>query len=223
MDSRYHFVTRWRLVGTVSEVHKVLGDPLQLVRWWPAVYLDVQQTKPGDASGLGREFSLYTKGFLPYTLRWDFTATRVTPTGFSLSARGDFIGEGVWSFEQDGPYVNVVYDWQVEARKPLLRAFSFALKPIFSLNHEWAMRKGEQSLRLELARQRAGSADERAAIPAPPGPTPTASGPLLLGLLAAVAALGGLSFVVYRTCRACRACRTGRAAESGCAGAAGPA
>lgn len=204
MNNRYHFVTRWRLLGTVSEVHKVLGDPLQLVRWWPAVYLDVQQTKPGDASGLGREFSLYTKGFLPYTLRWDFTSTGVTPTGFSLSARGDFVGQGQWSFEQDGSYVNLVYDWQVEARKPLLRALSFALKPIFSLNHEWAMRQGEQSLQLELARLRAGSDAERAAIPAPPGPTTLTGAQLVLGLLGAAAALGGLS------------CALGRAAKSGC-------
>lgn len=204
MNNRYHFVTRWRLLGTVSEVHKVLGDPLQLVRWWPAVYLDVQQTRPGDASGLGREFSLYTKGFLPYTLRWDFTSTRVTPTGFSLSARGDFVGQGQWSFEQDGSYVNLVYDWQVEARKPLLRALSFALKPIFSLNHEWAMRKGEQSLQLELARLRARSDAERAAIPAPPGPTTLTGAQLVLGLLGAAAALGGLS------------CARGRATKSGC-------
>lgn len=198
MHNRYHFVTRWRLEGTVAQVHKVLGDPLQLTRWWPAVYLDVQQTKPGDATGLGREFSLYTKGFLPYTLRWDFTATRVTPTGFSLTARGDFVGEGVWTFTQDGPYVDLVYDWQVEARKPLLRALSFALKPIFSRNHEWAMRKGEQSLRLELARLRAGSEAERAAVPAPPGPTTTSSVPLALGLLAATAVLGGLTLLVCR-------------------------
>lgn len=198
MNNRYHFVTRWRLEGTVAQVHKVLGDPLQLTRWWPAVYLDVQQTKPGDATGLGREFSLYTKGFLPYTLRWDFTATRVTPTGFSLTARGDFVGEGVWTFTQDGPYVDLVYDWQVEARKPLLRAFSFALKPIFSRNHEWAMRKGEQSLRLELARLRAGSEAERAAVPAPPGPTTTSSVPLILGLLATTAVLGGLTFLICR-------------------------
>ena len=208
MNNRYHFVTRWRLLGTVSEVHKVLGDPLQLVRWWPAVYLDVQQTKPGDATGLGREFSLYTKGFLPYTLRWDFTATRVTPTGFSLTARGDFVGEGVWTFTQDGAYVDIVYDWQVVARKPLLRALSFALKPIFSLNHEWAMRKGEQSLRLELARQLARSEAERAAIPPPPGPTTTSSVPLILGLLAATAVLSGLSLVVCRAARSAAGCRS---------------
>lgn len=210
MNNRYHFVTRWRLEGTVAQVHKVLGDPLQLVRWWPAVYLDVQQNKPGDATGLGREFSLYTKGFLPYTLRWDFTATRVTPTGFSLTARGDFVGEGVWTFTQDGAYVDIVYDWQVVARKPLLRALSFALKPIFSLNHEWAMRKGEQSLRLELARQRARSEAERAAIPPPPGPTTTSSVPLILGLLTATAVLAGLSLLV---CHAARSAAGGRSRD----------
>jgi len=43
--------------------------------------------------------------------------------------------------------------WKIRADKPLLRDFSFLMKPLFSANHHWAMRKGEESLRLELARR----------------------------------------------------------------------
>lgn len=201
MFNDYHFVTRWRVEGTVAQVHDILSDPLQLVRWWPAVYLDVQQTSPGDVQGIGRTFSLYTKGFLPYTLRWELTATGSSPSGLCLSAGGDFVGQGVWTFEQDGPFVNLVYDWQVVASKPLLRLFSFALKPIFAKNHEWAMRMGEQSLRLELARRNAKTPEERAAVPPPPGPTTTSSLPLLLGFAAAITVCGGAALLLRQTMR----------------------
>ena len=48
---------------------------------------------------------------------------------------------------------------------------SSLFRPIFGANHRWAMARGEQSLELELRRPRAANAAERAAVPAPPGPT----------------------------------------------------
>lgn len=168
----YHFITHWRLVGTVEEVSEILGDPLGLARWWPAVYLDVRVLEPGDERGVGRRVALYTKGWLPYTLRWQFVVTDVRyPHGFSLEAEGDFVGRGIWTFAQGGPWVALTYDWLIRADKPLLRDASFLMKPIFAANHRWAMTRGEESLRLELARRHARTPEERARIPAPPGPT----------------------------------------------------
>jgi hypothetical protein len=167
----YHFITHWRAESTIEEVSDILSDPLDLIRWWPSVYLDVKVLEPGDAHGLGRVVSLYTKGWLPYRLRWTFRVTEVRKDGFTLVAWGDFDGRGIWTFEQDGPWVNITYDWKIKAEKPLLRYFSFIMKPIFSANHRWAMAKGEESLKLELARRHATSAEELACIPAPPPPT----------------------------------------------------
>ena len=146
----YHFTTHWRVKSTVDEVSKILGDPLALRRWWPSVYLDVKVVEPGEESGLGRVVSLYTKGWLPYTLRWDFRVTEVRKDGFTLVAWGDFDGRGIWTFQQDGPWVNIIYDWKINAEKPLLRHFSFIMKPIFSANHHWAMAKGEESLKTAI-------------------------------------------------------------------------
>ena len=67
----------------------------------------------------------------------------------------------------------MVYDWRIHAEKPLLRTFSFMLKPIFSANHHWAMRMGEQSLKLELARRHARTAEERARVPPTEPPDPS--------------------------------------------------
>ncbi len=167
----YQFVTHWRVQSSIEEVSQILSNALDLPRWWPAVYLDVQQIEPGDEQGLGRVFGLYTKGWLPYTLRWQFRVTENRwPHGFSLQAWGDFVGQGIWTLAQAGDWVNITYDWRIRADKPLLKTLSFILKPIFSANHHWAMRQGEKSLRLEVARRRAA---DPAAVPPPPGPTRT--------------------------------------------------
>ena len=170
--NEYHFVTRWRIAGTLAEIGAILEDAAGLARWWPSVYLGVDVTEPGDARGVGRLVSLYTKGWLPYTLRWHFRITEVRDDGFALEAHGDFEGRGVWTFAPVGGEVDVVYDWRILAEKPLLRNFSFVMKPLFAANHRWAMRMGEASLKLELARRHARTPEERAAVPPPPPPTP---------------------------------------------------
>src|SRR5256885_9468776 len=194
----YHFITHWRVQGTVKEVTEIIDDAADLVRWWPSVYLGVEVLKPGDANGLGKEVALYTKGWLPYTLRWQFRVTEVRPDGFTLVAWGDFDGRGIWTFEQDGEWVNVIYDWKIKAEKPLLRYFSIIMKPIFSANHHWAMAKGEESLKLELARLHAASKDELVRIPAPPQPTIRSTAPLLLGTTAMLIIAGILFYFVVR-------------------------
>ena len=168
----YHFITHWRVQSSVEEVMTILADPLDLVRWWPSVYLEAHELQQGGADGVGREISLYTKGWLPYTLRWQFRITEVNlPAGFTLEAHGDFEGRGIWTFAQDGAFVDLTYDWLITAEKPILKYFSFVMKPVFAANHQWAMRMGEESLKLELARRHAATPDERARVPAPPGPT----------------------------------------------------
>jgi hypothetical protein len=185
----YHFVTTWRVEGSVDEVAQILADVTALTRWWPAVYLEVRELAPGAPDGVGKVVDLFTKGWLPYTLRWRFTVTEVAyARRVVLEAEGDFAGRGIWLLAQEGPTAVVVYDWRIRADKPLLRRMSALLKPVFAANHRWAMAMGERSLRLELARRRATTPEARARIPPPPGPT-TAS-PLPLAAAAAAATLG---------------------------------
>lgn len=194
----YHFITNWWVKGTVQEVADIIGNADDLVRWWPSVYLEVRTLKKGDERGLGKVVDLYTKGWLPYTLRWHFTVTDVRADGFTLEAHGDFEGRGIWTFKQEGEWVSIVYDWKILAEKPLLRYFSFVMKPLFSGNHRWAMERGEESLKLELARRHADTPEERALVPSPPPPTTTSSIPLMAGMVAIVALLVGASYSVVR-------------------------
>jgi len=174
-EATYCFISKWRVKSTKEEVYDVLGDANGLARWWPSVYLDVKVIKPGDALGVGKIVELYTKGWLPYTLRWSFEVVAVDkPNGFTIVPYGDFEGRGIWTFEQDKndpSYCNIVYDWKIKAVKPLLRKLTFLIRPIFSANHLWAMKKGEQSLRLELQRREAQRNGVELIIPKPPQPT----------------------------------------------------
>src|SRR5476649_250937 len=94
----YQFVTTWAVAGTCEHVSAVLGNPIDLPRWWPMVYLDVVELRPPDAAGLGRRVRLVTKGKLPYKIRWEFEVVASRPPyGFTIAANGDFEGTGVWS------------------------------------------------------------------------------------------------------------------------------
>ncbi len=159
--------------ATCEEVYRTLEDVDGLARWWPSVYLDVRVLEKGQPGGVGKVVELFTKGWLPYTLRWKFRVMETNfPTGFSISAIGDFVGQGVWTFRDAGEgQCEVTYDWKISAEKPLLKLLTPLLRPIFSANHHWAMRKGEESLRLELLRRKAKTEEKRAAVPSAPGPT----------------------------------------------------
>jgi hypothetical protein len=143
-----------------------------------------------------------TKGFLPYTLRWEFIVTESRyPSRFALDASGDFVGRGAWTIEQDGSYVHATYDWRIRAEKPLLQALAPLLRPLLEANHRWAMRQGEESLKLELRRRRAASSEARRSIQPPPGPVTYGGVALLAG--AAILA-GGLAYAAVRVLRSSR-------------------
>ena len=168
----YHFVDRWRVEADCRAVADIIEDALSLPRWWGSVYFDVKEIEPGGERGIGKLFSVRAGGWLPYTLKINFrTVESRYPNGFTMDATGDLEGKGIWTFEPDGPFVNVTYDWTIRANKPVIEKFSFFLKPIFRSNHNWTMRRGEESLKLELLRRRAKSPEDLARIPPPPRPS----------------------------------------------------
>jgi hypothetical protein len=151
----YNFITRWRVRAAVLEVFDILFHALDYPRWWPEVYLAVEEVAPPGPDGLGAAARVTTRGWLPYILHW--TARVIEshpPQGFTIQATGDFVGCGRWSFEQVGDEVAIAFCWRIAAEKPLLRRLSWLLKPLFSWNHRWAMARGEEALRREVLRRR---------------------------------------------------------------------
>jgi hypothetical protein len=166
-STKYNFLTIWKVQASCEEIYKLLEDVESLTEWWPSVYLDLMVREKGQPGGIGKLVELYTKGWLPYALRWKFRVTQTNfPSGFALEALGDFVGTGIWNFCQEGEYCVISYDWRISAEKPLLKKFSWILKPVFAANHHWAMRKGLESLLLELRRRRG-----ELSVPPPPKPT----------------------------------------------------
>lgn len=191
--NEYHFVTTWRVQGTTGEVADVLRDPLDLARWWPAVYLAVHEIEPPDEQGLNQRVRLHTKGWLPYTLRWDLRVTSSRyPEHFAIEATGDFVGRGVWTITQDEGFVNATYDWRIRAEKPLLKLLEPVMRPVLEANHRWAMKQGEESLKLELLRRRTTTPDGYRGVPPPPGPIDYAAVGIVAGAGVLAAALGYL-------------------------------
>jgi hypothetical protein len=168
----YHFIDRWRVAGNVKEVADIIEDALSLSAWWPSVYFAVKEREPGGEGGVGKLISLRAGGWLPYTLRINFRTTESRyQHGFTVEATGDLEGKGIWAFPQDGSFVNITYDWTIRVNKPIIDKLSFLLKPIFRSNHNWAMKRGQESLKLELLRRRARTKGEAAIVPAPPRPS----------------------------------------------------
>jgi len=168
----YHFIDCWRVEGNVNEVADIIEDAVSLSAWWPSVYFEVKELEPCGEGGVGKLIRLRAGGWLPYTLRINFrTVASRYPNGFTMDATGDLEGKGIWAFQQEGRFVNVTYDWTIRANKPIIDKLSFLLKPIFRSNHNWTMKRGEESLQLELLRRRALTKEEAAGVPPPPLPS----------------------------------------------------
>mgnify|MGYP002382452613 CR=1 FL=1 len=75
----------------------------------------------GDETGVGSVVRLTSKGWLPYILTWHATTLeKVFPKRIVLNAAGDFEGQGTWTFRPDGSFVDMRYEWDIVADKPLL-------------------------------------------------------------------------------------------------------
>jgi uncharacterized protein YndB with AHSA1/START domain len=191
---QHELVTRWEVEATPDEVFSILEDATSLPRWWPSVYQEVTEVDGGGPDGVGRVLSFVTKGWLPFTTSWSARLANVQrPSTIELDAFGDFEGRSVWTLEASGSTCVVTHRWSVRAGKPLLETF----RPVVDANHEWAMARGLESLKLELLRRRAESSEQRAKIPAPPPATPRTAMPLLLGAVGLVSAVAGAA-VLWR-------------------------
>jgi hypothetical protein len=171
--NEYHFVTTWRIDAAIAEVADILADPPAMRDWWPSLCTELEEIEAGDAAaGTGRAYRIHAKGWAPYIVRWYFRITENRyPQRFAFDSWGDLVGRGVWTLEHRDGVTFVKHDWKIRGDKRIFRYGSTLLKPLFAANHDWAMRRGEEGLALEIARRRAKSAAERERVARPPEPT----------------------------------------------------
>jgi len=153
----YHFITPWFIPGaTLAQVWPLISDAATFPTWWRSVFLEVtpEPGNPAEAP-IGRRYRYHTKGRLPYHLHWTAEVTAIeAPTMIEIRATGDFNGVGRWILKEHANAVTAQLDWDISADLPLLKVLSPVLKPLFSWNHQWAMKQGEQGLIRHLAHQR---------------------------------------------------------------------
>jgi len=93
------------------------------------------------------------KSALPYRLTFDMTVTRVEPLSLIEStAAGELEGTGLWTLAQEGPAVQVRYDWNVRTTQPWMNALAPVARPLFRWNHDVVMGWGFQGLKSLLRR-----------------------------------------------------------------------
>jgi uncharacterized protein YndB with AHSA1/START domain len=151
----YEIESQWRVLGAIGDVYAVLTDAEALPRWWPAAYSKVAIVAEGDpATGAGQVTDIVTRGVLPYDVTWrlEVLETRA-PDLIRVKASGDVTGLGTWRLNESDGAVELSYLWRVRVGKPWMRTFERLLKPVFTWNHNWVMRRGELGLRAELARR----------------------------------------------------------------------
>ena len=154
----YRFVSEWFVPGaTPEEVYDVIGDTHSYPTWWGDVWLEVEGGEGPPQPG--RRSRVKAKGYLPYKLRWWAEISSADrPRSFSLTAEGDFRGGGTWTFEAVDGGTIARLDWRPVVYKPLVRYLTPVLRPLFSSNHYWTMRRGEEKVAGEVERRRAEAA-----------------------------------------------------------------
>lgn len=147
------FVLRshWTVEASVEAVADIISDVERLPDWWGDVYLGVEVLVTGDARGLGRTVAFHSKGWLPYALHWTGRVTAADPPyRWTIEASGDLVGHGQWTLTQNGPFVEIAYDWTVRIERRWMRLCAPLLRPVFAANHRWAMARGREGLVREL-------------------------------------------------------------------------
>ena len=169
--NEYRIVTCWSLRATMDEVGRIAAEPDRLSQWWPATFLEASRRERDKELAAGSELDFVTKGWLPHTMRFSARVQELSyPGSFRAEVSGDFEGQLLCEMHTDGGLCTIRFEWVVKVHKPMVRALSFLLKPLFYSNHLWVMMRGWRSLHVELARRRCESSGERFTA-LPPQPT----------------------------------------------------
>lgn len=144
MNDEYVFVDEWDVAAPIAAVFDALADATSYPTWWTPVYIDVEAD--GEAR-VGQVSHQHFKGRLPYHLHTTSEITRLDrPTAVGADVSGDLRGRGLWTLTPTDGGTHVRFDWRVFADRPLLRALTPVLRPLFRSNHNWAIARAKAGL-----------------------------------------------------------------------------
>jgi uncharacterized protein YndB with AHSA1/START domain len=139
MAAEYVFVDEWDVDAPQEAVFQALADARTYPTWWTPIYRAVDADGPPRVGCASRQ---KFKANLPYTLSTVSTIVRLdAPREFEVEVVGDLRGHGVWTLSPADGKVHVRFDWRVHADRPLLRTLTPLLRPLFSWNHNVAIKR----------------------------------------------------------------------------------
>ncbi len=141
----YVFVDEWDVAAPAEAVFGALADARTYPDWWQPVYETVEAEGPPAVGQVSRQ---HFKGRLPYHLDTSSKVVRLEPPHVVAGdVEGDLRGSGVWTVTPSGEgTTHVRFDWTVYADKPLLKALTPVLRPLFRWNHNWAIERAKEGL-----------------------------------------------------------------------------
>ena len=143
-SSEYVFVDEWDVDAPPEAVFDALADATTYPKWWRPVYIETTTDGP---PGIGRTSQQHFKGRLPYHLHTTSTITLYErPTAVGADVDGDLRGRGLWTLTPRDGGTHVRFDWRVYAEKPIVRALTPVLRPLFRWNHAWAIARAQAGL-----------------------------------------------------------------------------
>ena len=144
MAAEYRFLDEWRLPADVERVYDLVGRPLDYPRWWGKVFLAADGDSGEPAPG--KTIAVEARGFLPYKLHFTLTTLEVDrPYRIHSRLDGDFEGTGTWLLSTDEAGTRAQLDWRPSVQKAGVKQLSPVLRPLFRANHDWTMRRGQES------------------------------------------------------------------------------
>lgn len=138
--SHFRFRTVWDLPAAPDAVYAVLERGEEYPLWWPQVR---EVTPLNDDTSTARCRSL-----LPYELLITARAQLRDPVRgvLEVAMEGDLEGWARWTLTARGTGTRVLYEQEVEVRKPLMRRLALPCRPVFLANHAAMMRGGRRGL-----------------------------------------------------------------------------
>ncbi len=140
----YVFVDEWDVAAPAEAVFDALADARTYPEWWKPVYETVEADGPPAVGHVSRQ---HFKGRLPYHLDTTSKVVRLEPPHIVAGdVEGDLRGSGIWTVTPGEGTTHVRFDWTVYADKPLLKALTPLLRPLFRWNHNWAIERAKEGL-----------------------------------------------------------------------------
>lgn len=192
MPETKRYAYRWELGAPVDEVSAVLAELVDFARWWPSSWLEATEVATGAASGLGRVVAVRSRGRSPEVFEWAARCVSSEVAAWTWQLFGDLEGTLRIEARAEGQRTVAEVVWEVAVERAELRGSLFGAT-VFAVDLGWMMARGEEALRIELARR---VSDEGHAPPR--GPRSTSTLPRTLATVGVVAAVAGLVGLLLR-------------------------